>query len=410
MEKEAVVSEKAQEAQSGQEKQLTKNEIIENAVNNLKENKFSTYFYCPSLNAPSGGIGVLLKFARILKDEGVDVKIVYEPVPDQKRTYEESMKQKKQIDVFQLLNPTWVDFDISDIDFLPLGDKKINVVGDDGNLAEVDCHPLTVKNEDFLIIPEGFPNIMEKTSRISCKRIVLAQSWFYILNALQPGQKWQHFGIGDVISVSDAITEYLQIVMPGLKIKSFKQGINRDIFKAPEKISEKFPMVGFSGGRGEEAKMKTVNIIKMFYSIYPHLQWVRFMELSGMEREEFAERLSNCAFYLYTDDIAGFGTAPLEAMACGTHVVGWTPFGGKEYYNEQNGFWVPNGDIFAAAEMLGIVIDKWLNSELDGPEMMEEYEKTLKNYTPEIEKEQIINIINQYKDERISELEGLKDK
>jgi len=41
---------------------------------------------------------------------------------------------------------------------------------------------------------------------------------------------------------------------------------------------------------------------------------------------------------LYTDEIAGFGTLPLEAMASGTHVVGWTPLGGKEYINEKNGF------------------------------------------------------------------------
>lgn len=399
MEKNTEVQEVQQEV-----KQPSQNEVIDNAVGNLRENKFKTYFYCPPMNSPSGGIGVLLKAAKNLSDDGFDVTLVYEPRQDQKASYEASAKAKKQTDIFERFNPTWVDFDISNISILPLGDKKIKF--SDG--TEQDCIPLNVSPEDFLIIPEGFPDVMKKTMQVSCKRIVFAQSWFYVLNAMQPGEKWQHFGITDVISASDAISEYLVSVMPGLNIKDFKQGINREYFKVPEKISDKLPMVAFSASRGPENKLKTYNIIKTFYAFYPHLKWVRFQELEGMDREQFAERLGNCAFYLYTDDIAGFGTAPLEAMACGTHTIGWASFGGKEYMNNENGFWCNNGDIFQTAEIMGIAIDKWLNGDMDGGEIQGVYEETLSKYTTEGEKENILNLLNQYKDERIKELESLK--
>jgi len=382
----------------------TQNEIIDKAISSLRENKFKTYFYCPPMNSPSGGIGVLLKAAKNLSDDGFDVALVYEPRQDQRASYEASAKAKKQTDIFERFNPTWVDFDTSGIEILPLGDKKIKF--SDG--TEQDCVPLNVSPEDFLIIPEGFPDVMKKTMQVSCKRIVFAQSWFYVLNAMQPGEKWQHFGITDVISASDAISEYLVSVMPGLNIKDFKQGINREYFKVPEKISDKLPMVAFSASRGPENKLKTYNIIKTFYAFYPHLKWIRFQELEGMDREQFAERLGSCAFYLYTDDIAGFGTAPLEAMACGTHTVGWAAFGGKEYMSNENGFWCNNGDIFQTAEILGIAIDKWLNGDMDGGEIQGVYEDTLSKYTVEGEKENILNLLNQYKDERIKELESLK--
>jgi glycosyltransferase involved in cell wall biosynthesis len=382
----------------------TQNEIIDKAISSLRENKFKTYFYCPPMNSPSGGIGVLLKAAKNLSDDGFDVALVYEPRQDQRASYEASAKAKKQTDIFERFNPTWVDFDTSGIEILPLGDKKIKF--SDG--TEQDCIPLNVSPEDFLIIPEGFPDVMKKTMQVSCKRIVFAQSWFYVLNAMQPGEKWQHFGITDVISASDAISEYLVSVMPGLNIKDFKQGINREYFKVPEKISDKLPMVAFSTSRGPENKLKTYNIIKTFYAFYPHLKWIRFQELEGMDREQFAERLGSCAFYLYTDDIAGFGTAPLEAMACGTHTVGWAAFGGKEYMSNENGFWCNNGDIFQTAEILGIAIDKWLNGDMDGGEIQGVYEDTLSKYTVEGEKENILNLLNQYKDERIKELESLK--
>jgi len=330
--------------------------------------------------------------------------LVYEPRANQRASFEASQKEGKQIEIYDKFNPQWMEFDISDIEIIALGDKEVRF--SDG--TKENAKPLSINPEDFLIIPEGFPDIMKKTMQVPCKRVVLAQSWFYILNAMNAGEKWQHFGIQDVISVSEAITEYLMATMPGLNVKEFSQEINRDLFKVPTKISDKFPMVGFMASRGPENRMKTHNIIKNFQAFYPHLKWVRFIELSGLSREEFAEKIASCAFVLYTDDIAGFGTLPLEAMASGTHVIGWASYGGKEYINENNGFWSNNCDIFQTAELLGVGLDKWLNGEMDVAEIQAEYEKTLERYTTEKEKTKILEIINEYKNDRINELEKIK--
>lgn len=404
MENEAIVAESPQ---------LSHNEVVDLTIKKIEDNDFHIYFYAPAMNAPSGGIGVLLKAAKTLHDSGYKVKVVYEPAIHQVASQEESMKNKKQTEVYERLNPKWLDFSLDGLEILPLGDSEVFFIGEKNEKGEYiskKCTPLNVTPEDFLIIPEGFPNIMQKTMQVACKRIVFAQSWFYVLLAMKPGQKWQHFGITDVISVSDAITEYLGSVMPGLNVKNFKQSINRKTFKVPNKISTKFPMIGFTGSRGQENKMKTYSIINNFYAFYPHLKWIRFIELSGLDREQFSERLASCAFVLTTDDIAGFGTLPLEAMASGTHVVGWAPFGSKEYITDQNGFWTTNGDIFQTAEILGIAVDKWLAGELDAPEVQDSYEKTLAPYNEEGEKMGIIDIINQYKIERINELTGIKTK
>ncbi len=384
--------------------QVDHNALVDSVIEKVKNNESNYYLYCPPLNNPSGGIGVVIKLAKILNDAGYKAKIVFEPKQDQRASYEESRKQNKQVDIFERFNPKWLDFDYSNVEFIPLGDKAI--VYNDG--SKQDCLPLNVNPEDFFIIPEGFPNVMKKIIQVACKKIVLAQSWFYILNSLNTGETWQSMGIFDVISVSDAITEYLDTVMPGLKIKQFSQGINRNIFKVPEKMSDKYPIVGFTGSRGQENQMKTFNIIKTFQAFYPHLRWVRFVQLSGLSKKEFAERLASCAFVLYTDDIAGFGTLPLESMASGTHVVGWNSYGGKEYVTSENGFWTVNGEIFQTAEILGIAIDKWLNGEMDVEEIQQTYERTLERYTEEGEKVNFLNIINDYKNERINELEGIK--
>jgi len=390
--------------QTAQNVEIDHNTLIDSVIKKVQDGENKFYFYCPAMNGASGGIGVLIRLAKTMVDAGYDAKIIYEPKQDQRASYEASAKVNKQVNIYEVFDPTWLDFDYKKIEFIPLGDQEIEFV--DG--SKLKCQPLNLNPEDFIVIPEGFPNVMKKTMQVACKKIVLAQSWFYVLNALNAGETWHNFGVRDVVTVSDAITEYLNAVMPGLNIKQVSQGIDRNIFKVPGKKSDKYPMIGFTGSRGAENRLKTFNIIKTFQAFYPHLRWVRFVELNGLSREDFAERVASCAFVLYTDDIAGFGTLPLEAMASGTHVVGWNAYGGKEYVTEENGFWTVNGEIFQTAEILGVAVDKWLNGEMDVPEIQETYEKTLERYTVEGESEQFLNIINQYKNERVYELEGLK--
>jgi hypothetical protein len=383
---------------------ISHNEFIDSVIDNIDKNEFTIHIYCPAMNTPSGGIGVLLRLARELKDNGNKVKIWYEPKFDQKASMEASNKAKKRIDLFDQFHPNWVDFNISDLDFVPLGDTTINFI----NGTSQDATPLKVDTQDFMLIPEGFPNIMEKTTQVTCKRIVLAQSWLYVLSGMQNGQTWKNFGINDVISVSDAITEFLDTVMPGMNIKNIRQGINREIFKPPAKRSEKYPCIGFVNGRDSIAQLKLYNMIKMFALTYPHLRWVKFIELSNLSREEFADRLKTCAFVLYADDVAGFGTLPLEAMACGTHVIGWAAFGGKEYVRKNNGFWCNNGDVFQMAEMIGVALEKWLSGEMDMEDTQATYEDLLNGYTVQGEADRIVAIMEEYKKERKHELERAK--
>lgn len=377
--------------------------MIDKVISKLDSNNFKIYYYCPPMNIASGGVSVIFRQVNILKNNGFNSSIIYEPRIDNKASYEESQRQKKQVNIFERFNTSWLGKEADNVDLIVLGDGEINF--NDG--SSIKANQLIINPEDFVIIPEGFPNVMEKFSQIACKKIVLAQSWYYILNSMQIGQKWQQFGIQDVMSISNGITEYINAIMPGLKIKNCTQSIDRDVFKK-NSVTEKYPKVAFMPGRSQDAVMKTYNVIKTFYSFYPQFRWIRFDELKGLNKEEFAERLSSSSLCLYTDEIAGFGTMPLESMACGTHVVGWTPLGGKEYMNADNGFWASNGDIFQLAELLGIAVEKMLTGQLDSDDVQKQYEITLDKYTKETEKKSLLKNINEYKHERIQELQQLK--
>lgn len=377
--------------------------VLDDIISKVETNNFKIYYYCPPMNVASGGVSVIFKQINILSNNNYNASIIYEPRIDNRASYEESQKQKKQVNIYEKFDTSWLGSEAEGVDLIILGEGEIKF--NDGSSAK--ANQLIVNPEDFVIIPEGFPNVMEKFSQIACKKIVLAQSWYYILNSMQIGQRWQQFGIQDVMSISSGISDYIKTIMPGLKIKNCTQSIDTNLFKKYP-LTEKFPKIAFMPGRSQDAVMKTYNVIKTFYAFYPQFRWIRFDELKNLSKEEFAERLGTSSLCLYTDEIAGFGTMPLESMACGTHVVGWTPLGGKEYMTADNGFWASNGDIFQLAELLGIAVEKLLIGQLDSDEVQKQYDITLSKYTKETEINTLLKNINEYKNERIQELQQLK--
>ena len=70
---------------------------IDSVIEKLNSNNFNIYYYCPPMNSPSGGIGVLFKQAKILQNAGYKVTIIYEPRQDTKASYQESQKKNKKI-------------------------------------------------------------------------------------------------------------------------------------------------------------------------------------------------------------------------------------------------------------------------------------------------------------------------
>ena len=394
---------------SQEEELKQREEAITGLVSKLDKDENTIYIYCPAMSAPSGGISVLFEHAKILKDAGKSVTIVYEPQQNNQASLEATKKArlkgaKEPAIIFDKFNPSWLGSLREDVSMRCLAEGELTY--SDGTTEKIES--LMMNPEDIMIIPEGFPNIMENTAQLPCKRIVMAQSWYYILSGLKVGQKWQHFGIKDVISISDGITEFLNTVMPGLNVKNYKQAIDRELFNVSENIADKAPMISYMPGRGPESQMKTNTVIRTFYEFFPHYRWVRFAQLQGLSKEEFASQLKTSALALYTDEVAGFGTFPLEAMACGTHVVGWTPFGSKEYINEDNGFWAVNGDVFQLAELIGMALDRYFSGLLDSEEVSKEYEKTLSEYTKEKEVESVLNIYKEINNERIEELKSIK--
>lgn len=194
---------------------------------------------------------------------------------------------------------------------------------------------LEVSPEDFIIIPELYGFVMSQISNLPCAKIVLCQSYDYMLETLQPGTSWSQVGFHKCITTSEFQKEFISNVMRGCSIDIIEPYIS-DEFE-----EQKLPAKPIIAVHTREHR-DTLNLIKSFYVKFPQYRWVTFKDMRGLTEKEFAKTLSDCFLSVWIDETSGFGTFPLESMKTGIPVLGLVPNLVPHWMNEENGLWVNN--------------------------------------------------------------------
>jgi len=215
-----------------------------------------------------------------------------------------------------------------------------------------------ISNHDFIIIPEVFANVMEQWKNIPAKKIVLSQSYDYILELLNIGASWGLYGINDVITTTQNQADYIKTLFPNINTYIIPVSIP-DYFKCSDK--PKKPIISIVSRDQKEA----VKIVKSFYLQYPMYKWITFKELRGIPKKEFAKALGESCLTIWVDEIAGFGTAPIESIECDTPVIGVIPKMIPEWMEDKN----EEGSVILKNN--GV----WTNNTLNIPELIGQYLK-----------------------------------
>jgi glycosyltransferase involved in cell wall biosynthesis len=120
-----------------------------------------------------------------------------------------------------------------------------------------------------------------------------------------------------------------------------------------------------------------VNLIKTFYLKFPQYRWFTFRDLRGLSEKEFAKSLKECFLSVWIDEKSGFGTFPLESMACGVPTIGKIPDLQPEWMTEDNGIWVT--DVTLMADFIADFIQNWLEDGIK-PELFDHMKETAVKY------------------------------
>lgn len=334
-------------------------EKIKKSVENVKNKEQRILFFLPEMPQASGGIAVVYKFAKILTENGYkNTSILH-----QTKAY---------------TTPKW------------LGDGYENV-----KHTCLETEKLSVGPEDFLIIPEGFGTVMDQSKNLPCKRIVLAQSWYYILNTLQPGISWANYGITDSIVVNSTLETYVKDIFNGqVNVTVCRPSIPS--YFSPNTKPKK-PIVAISS----RDQIMGHNLIKHFYLKYPQYKWITFKDMHGLSREEFADTLKECFLGVWVDKIAGFGTFPIECAKTNTPFIGLVPDVVPEYAKENSGVWTQ--DLLQIPNLIGQFIKLWMEDSVP-QELLNGSSELAKGYTEEQELANVLATFESYGTDRIIEL------
>lgn len=330
-------------------------EKIENIITNLKENKSKFFFFMPNINTPNSSMYQIYWNGTVLKEMGFEVVILTESDVDYTKPY------------------------FVESELMSLPHQKVS-------------NKITISPEDFLIIPEIFTNVMEQLKDFTCEKIIYLQSLDYALHSLTPGLQWSDFGITKVLTVSDELTKLVHNFFGEYyKVKRYNIGVSEK-FKNKNKLKK--PIISFITRNGNDI----TDVIKLFYLKYPHFRFITFQELSGLDRDTYAQKLDESFACIWVDNIASFGTAPLECMKSQTIPIAVIPRIEHEYIEDFNGIWVY--DLFKLPDMIGTLISKYLEDDIP-EDFYHKMKETSDRYTNEKSKESIKKVFNEFITERI---------
>jgi len=274
--------------------------------------------------------------------------------------------------------------------------------------VSIESQGLNITPTDFIIIPEIFASVMDQIKGFPCRKIVLSQSYDYLLELLPIGKRWDiDYGFNHIITTSTKQASYLKTLFPFAKPYIIPVSIP-SYFKPSEKPQT--PVVAIlTRNQGDAAK-----IAKAFYLQFPIYKWLTFKEFRGMPRTQFAEELSKCCLAVWVDDSSGFGTFPLEAMESGVNVIGKIPNLVPEWMEvvdesgvptiKNNGVWTNTP--LNIPELIATYMKVWLEDAIPA-ELTNTVKESTGQYTPEKQKEILTAVYAQLIDERKQEFNNM---
>lgn len=336
-------------------------EKVKLSIQNLRDKKSRIYFLVQDTKGNAkASVRYIYQMALTLKNNGFNPIILHE-----KQEYAGVV--------------AWLDEEYMSIDHTSIEGKNLEVTPD-----------------DFLVIPEIFGYVMEQVAKLPCAKIVLAQSYSYIVETLNPGQNWAQFGFHKCITTTESQKEYISKVMRSSTFDIIAPYITEN-FKPKE-----LPPMPFIGIHTKDHS-DTINLIKTFYLRYPQYRWFTFRDLRGLSELEFANSLKECFLSVWMDEHSAFGTFPLESMACGVPVIGRVPNLTPEWMSEENGIWI--SDYTSFVDIIADFIQNWLEDNINS-DLYEKMKNTVVKYQNKKEfEDSVVSIFDDYLTQRANAFE-----
>ena len=209
------------------------------------------------------------------------------------------------------------------------------------------------ESQDLFVVPEFmYP---EAVAAFGANRCILAVQGFSVLLVAnlrsQHGRGLQPEQFNAIFSTSKACAGAVQAVF----------NVEGGVFRLPVchagltyNPDKKLQIALMPRKRREEARILVALIAR-----HPDLVGVPLVVIDQLPDEVAHRFIRESLIFLSLSEREGFGLPPAEAMATGSLVIGYTGVGGEEFFTEETGFPIPDGDIVAFVDQIAYVVTAW---------------------------------------------------
>jgi len=230
--------------------------------------------------------------------------------------------------------------------------------------------------DQIYVLPEDQTHMLAPLKDWPQRKVIYCQNHFYSTYRLLDLQNYADYGVTHILCSSRTIYDYARMRHPQLTAHVVPYAIDPNLFRPAPKQKR----IAFMP---RKRSVEAAFIRDTFRFLYPQYRDWQWQELSNLGETDVAQAMNESYVFLSLSRLEGFGLTPLEAMAAGCVVAGFTGIGGREYATEANGFWANEDDFPACIEQLRAAIEL---SQQIGPARevhSAACRKTLASYTPE---------------------------
>jgi len=299
------------------------------------------YFRCPENSVPCGGIKKLYDHVDILNKNGIEAYVLH-------------------FDDTEAFRCNWFP-----------------------NNTKITYDKTVIKEDDIVVFPEIYNHHAFNTVP-KCKKVIFNQSCY---NTFAPYGTINentifNYNNPDVIGimvVSEDSKQYLEMF---LDRKIHRVHISID-FNKFFPIVEKKKQCCYMPRKNKQDVDQVISILKL----RGRLKDYKFIAIENMTEEELIKTYQESEIFLSFSKNEGCAAPPLEAMACGCTVIGYTGMGCREYFDLCH--IVEHGDIIDFVKRIEHVIKCELYIEEEDINFIKQ------NYTKEIEENDILKFWNE---------------
>lgn len=204
--------------------------------------------------------------------------------------------------------------------------------------------------DQVYVLPEDQPNILPLFKDWPQRKIIHSQNHFYNAMGLGGADSFTAYGIKDILCCSHTIYDHARVRFPDMKAYLVPCCVDGAVFNPRAKQKRILFMP-------RKRLVESIYLRDMFRFSYPECRDWEWHAVSGKSETEVAQMMGEAAVFLSLSRLEGLGLTPLETMAAGCVVAGFTGIGGREYATPENGFWADEDDFPACIAQLKKAVD-----------------------------------------------------